>query len=621
MNEIEVGRSFEGKYRIVRPIASGSFGSVYLAHQEGMDREVALKILRPKIEPQASSDSKQRFLREVRVIAQLRHPNTVNIHDFGESKSGLLYMVLEYVDGETLKESLDREGPFSATRTLNTADQIARSLAEAHRHGVVHRDLKPANVMLTHLEGEGEFVKVLDFGVARLLPGDSKDLTQVGTLDGEHAIIGTPRYMSPEQIRGDRVDGRSDIYCLGLLVYEMLVGRPAVEGDTSMGLISEHINPEPLELNGLETVAGPLRDFVETCCAKDPEARYLTTDACVRELRAAASQIDADLSSGVGLRSNEHTSNEPAARTGETTDPYRPTDRHRENGAAEFDSQSLPPSPDEDASFITGRRTTPKREGERKRDAGDSPPDAEAEEHASGEGPSAGGDPTSELLWDGTKLAVFGVAAGLGIYVAFLVISTMFGEILGDDLRFLVALLMAVALPLVTAIDELRVSASRSSKQTRIDRIARTLVATAIISLGSGALVSVAFPETVVTELRTRPNWFLSESELGSTSRRVNRAVSETVADVVGSTTRAIGVYNPPNSADPSVNSPGAEAPPPPPDPRPGEGENASDDNPSRSALELMRDDSDSGSEEQKKSRPRPDQSNGRDEDGKYESW
>lgn len=616
MNEIEVGRFFEGKYRIVRPIASGSFGSVYLAHQEGMDREVALKILRPKMEPQASSDSKQRFLREVRVIAQLRHPNTVNIHDFGESESGLLYMVLEYVDGETLKESLDREGAFSPARTLNTADQIARSLAEAHRHGVVHRDLKPANVMLTHLEGEGEFVKVLDFGVARLLPGDSKDLTQVGTLEGKQALIGTPRYMSPEQIRGDRVDGRSDIYSLGLLVYEMLAGKPAVEGDTSMGLISEHISPKPLELDGLETVAEPLHEFVETCCAKDPEARYLTTDACVRELRSVASRIDADLSSGVGLGSSDES---PAA-TGESTAPYRPTDRTPESTGSEFDSQSLPPPPDEDASFITGHRMTPRSEGEREQAGGQSTPDSKPEERAPVEDSSGREDPASELLWDATKLAVLGAAAGLGVYVAFLVISTMFGEILGDDLRFLVALLMAVALPLVTAIDELRVSGSQNPKQTRIDRIARTLLATAIISLGSGALVSLAFPDTVVTELRTRPNWFLSESELGSTSRRVNRAVSESVADVVGSTTRAIGVYDPPNPIDPGDRPPAAKTPPPPP-PNSRSGENPGDDKPSRSALELMRDDSDSGSEEQKKSRPRPDQSNGRDEDGKYEPW
>ncbi len=275
--ELQPGQVFEGKYKILRELGRGGFGMVYLAFQEGMDRHVALKILKSSVTAQAPS-AKDRFLREVKIISRLKHPNTVTIHDFGETWDGGLYMVLEYVEGETLKQVLKREGAQDPLRGAEIARQIARSLSEAHQHGVVHRDLKPANIMLTSIETGKDFVKVLDFGVARLLDAPTDDLTSVGLPEGERELIGTPRYMSPEQVRGENLTGASDIYGLGLMLYELLAGEPAVQGDTTMGLITQQISPEPLRLPHLNAFPPPLQDIVRISTTKQLNDRFQTAD-------------------------------------------------------------------------------------------------------------------------------------------------------------------------------------------------------------------------------------------------------------------------------------------------------------------------------------------------------
>lgn len=267
------GSIFERKYRIVREIGRGGFGMVYLAHQEKMGRDVALKVLRTGASAMHQS-AKERFLREVKIISRLRHPNTVTIHDFGETQEGLVYMVLEFIEGKTVKAILREEGAQEPRRALALAAQIARSLAEAHRHGVIHRDLKPANIMVGDLETESDFVKVLDFGIARLAHADQRDLTSVGLPAGERELIGTPRYMSPEQVRGESLTPASDVYGVGLILYEMLVGQPAVTGDTTLALISQQISPEPLPLPGLRTMPAALSELIRRATAKRLPQRF-----------------------------------------------------------------------------------------------------------------------------------------------------------------------------------------------------------------------------------------------------------------------------------------------------------------------------------------------------------
>ncbi len=284
--ELPPGQVFEGKYKILRELGRGGFGMVYLAFQEGMDRHVALKVLKSSVTAQAPS-AKDRFLREVKIISKLKHPNTVTIHDFGETYDGGCYMVLEYVEGETLKQVLKREGPQDMLRAADITRQVARSLAEAHRHGVVHRDLKPANIMITSLDADRDFVKVLDFGVARLLDSKTDDLTSIGLPEGERELIGTPRYMSPEQVRGESLNGASDIYGLGLMLYELLCGEPAVQGDTTMGLITQQISPEPLKLPHSASFNPIIQDIIRISTAKQLSDRFQTAEQMADALEQA----------------------------------------------------------------------------------------------------------------------------------------------------------------------------------------------------------------------------------------------------------------------------------------------------------------------------------------------
>ena len=290
-NYLDIGAEFEGKYRIVRELGRGGFGTVYLAYQEKMDRHVAIKVLKSGI-GEVHATAKDRFLREVKIISKLRHPNTVTIHDFGETSRGVLYMVLEFVEGETVKQQLKRDGAQPYARALRIARQIAKSLAEAHRHGVIHRDLKPANIMVTKLHGEPDFVKVLDFGVARLLRTDDKDLTSVGLPDGERELIGTPRYMSPEQVRGESLGPASDVYSVGLILYEMLIGEPAVQGDTTMALITQQISPEELKLEGLPALPPPLANLIRKATAKKMGRRFQGAEAFNAQLEQVLAGLE-----------------------------------------------------------------------------------------------------------------------------------------------------------------------------------------------------------------------------------------------------------------------------------------------------------------------------------------
>lgn len=294
---LEADHIFEGKYKIIRELGVGGFGMVYLAHQIAMDRPVALKILKPGVGAHAPS-ARERFLREVKIISKLRHPNTVTIHDYGETVHGIVYMVLEFVEGRTLKELLRQEGAQEPMRALGIARQIVRSLGEAHNHQVVHRDLKPANIMLTELEADTDFVKVLDFGVARLLDTPEVDLTSAGVPEGERALIGTPRYMSPEQVRGEHLNGASDLYSLGLMLYEMLVGEPAVQGDTTMGLISQQLSPEPLRLRSIQGLPECLKHLILRATAKNIGQRFRSAD----EFARAIDQTAIELAEGLGHR-------------------------------------------------------------------------------------------------------------------------------------------------------------------------------------------------------------------------------------------------------------------------------------------------------------------------------
>ncbi len=270
---LKAGELFEGKYRLLRLVGQGSFASVVHARHEAMDRDVALKFLRPDV-LKSHPEVGERFLREVRLASRLSNPRTVTIFDFGETDEEIPYMVLEYVDGRPLDYALEKYGALGLKRSIRLTLQILESLDEAHDHRIIHRDLKPANIMVAKRGGKkGVDVKVLDFGVAKLVE-QSEDGIKSESGRQSTQFIGTPRYMSPEQILGEEVSAASDLYSLGLIFYEMCTGEESVPNENVAKVAQLHLSEEPLDLASIDSVPAPLRKVIRKATERHASHRY-----------------------------------------------------------------------------------------------------------------------------------------------------------------------------------------------------------------------------------------------------------------------------------------------------------------------------------------------------------
>ncbi len=288
-----VGMVLADRYRLDALLGEGAMGAVYRASQTTLNKPFAVKVLHPHLTN--DPDSHARFANEAHNAASLNHPNVVSTVDYGRSAEGITYIVMELVDGKSLESIIHEEFPLSRDRIIDLTLQILAALAEAHGLGILHRDLKPENILVQTLRTHGELLKVLDFGIAKLMEDNPKAAARPG-LTSQGMVCGTPEYMSPEQSRGFKLDGRSDLYAVGVILYQMLTGRVPFDSESAVEILHKHIHEAPIPPS---QILGTEPDALEAVClkamSKDREARFANA-AEFRDALVAAGRSEAPMS-------------------------------------------------------------------------------------------------------------------------------------------------------------------------------------------------------------------------------------------------------------------------------------------------------------------------------------
>src|SRR5215472_13089018 len=265
-----VGRALPGGYLILELVGIGGMGRVYRAEQTNLGRTVAVKIIHPHLVGEESTAA--RFITEARAASRLNHPNSVGIIDFGKTPDGQLYLVMEFLRGRDLARVTYEDGALPFRRIVDVLRQTLAALAEAHTENIIHRDLKPENIILEPVRSGGDFVKVVDFGLAKIRADEKQpSITSPGI------VCGTPEYMSPEQARGDVLDARSDLYAVGVILYQLLTGRLPFEADSPTQVVLSHLTDPPKDPRDVapdRAIPKPLVEVALKALAKEPKDRY-----------------------------------------------------------------------------------------------------------------------------------------------------------------------------------------------------------------------------------------------------------------------------------------------------------------------------------------------------------
>ena len=350
---LEAGTEVAGRYRIEEMIGQGGFATVYRAIQQPIGRPVAVKVLETRME-EASPEADRaldrliaRFHREARIIGQLQSSSTVTLHDFGRTTDDDIYMVLEYIDGVPLTEL--RGQRLAPDRVVAILRQALESLGEAHEHGVLHRDIKPGNLMLYDHRGEADRVKILDFGIAKVLRTTDREMMR--QLTGESRLVGTPRYLAPELATNRNPGPPADIYSLGLVAYELLVGVRAVPGEDPREILDIHLADDfRVRLSDRPSLPDGLRRLVNRMLARDPNDRYATTDEVLADLYALPTFGDdyAETSSRPGPTAEDLPAETQPPETFEPTAEARPPDGEGSTETADLPGTTEPLGPPSD---------------------------------------------------------------------------------------------------------------------------------------------------------------------------------------------------------------------------------------------------------------------------------
>ena len=274
-----VGKTLADRFEILERIGEGGTGVVYKARQTSVDRDVAIKVLGAHV----SQDPQwvKRFQNEAKAVAKLHHPNTVQLVDFGQTREGLLFIAMELLHGRSLRDEIDKVGRLPPNRALRIISQACGSVGEAHSLGIIHRDLKPDNLYLVEMKGAGDSVKVLDFSVAKMEDGGGQQ-TRAGI------VFGTPAYMSPEQGKGAKLGPQSDIYAFGIVLYEMLTGKPPFDSRIPTEVVMMHLRDQPKPLSGFPE---PLNALVMRTLDKEPSRRQQSCEELAAECESVLAQL------------------------------------------------------------------------------------------------------------------------------------------------------------------------------------------------------------------------------------------------------------------------------------------------------------------------------------------
>jgi serine/threonine-protein kinase len=286
-----LGRVIDGRFEVESLLARGGMGSVYKARQIPLGRPCAIKVLSAAIEGEIDPTFQKRFFLEASIAAKLTHPNTVKVFDYGQAEGDIYFIAMELIEGRTLFRAMRDEGPFPEARASHVAQQICRSLREAHGLGVVHRDLKPGNVLLVDRPDERDMVKVLDFGLVKDVSGERTQVTQAGLR------MGSPKYMAPEQALGERITPQTDVYSLGVLLFEMLSGRPPFDKKKAAATAIAHVQdpvPSMQSFHASLDVSAAIEAIVYRCLRKDPLERFASMQEVLEALKVAQREAAGD---------------------------------------------------------------------------------------------------------------------------------------------------------------------------------------------------------------------------------------------------------------------------------------------------------------------------------------